>query len=201
MILVGEVKGRQDGLELVENLIVFGHVSGQNTSVGGEKKNAPGYGGAQPCACWEAQRTSSLDDSFPDAFVLICRQISEDVALSLQNREGFVVSVCTLNLTVDAKTTNCWRNPAKYFIRVFYYSRSDSRPWPQSCTWNLCKNQGLKMHLYPWVLYKNCFGALPSRVFQMPQRSDGSPEGRCHCTGVPVQSEHLSAERWASISH
>lgn len=38
MVLVGEVKGRQDGLELVENLIVFGHVSGQNTSAGGREE-------------------------------------------------------------------------------------------------------------------------------------------------------------------
>lgn len=34
VVLVGEVKSRQDGLELVENLIVFGHVGGQNTSAG-----------------------------------------------------------------------------------------------------------------------------------------------------------------------
>lgn len=53
------------------------------------------------------RRTNSLDDSFPDAFVLICRQISEDVALSLQNRDVFVVSVWTVELIVDAKTTNC----------------------------------------------------------------------------------------------
>lgn len=39
VVLVGEVKGRQDGLELVENLIMLGHVSGQNTPAGntGEK--------------------------------------------------------------------------------------------------------------------------------------------------------------------
>lgn len=42
------------------------------------------------------RRTISLDDSFPDAFVLIRRQISEDVALSLRNREVFVVSVWTV---------------------------------------------------------------------------------------------------------
>lgn len=34
MVLVAEVKSRQDGLELVENLIMFGHVGGQNTSAG-----------------------------------------------------------------------------------------------------------------------------------------------------------------------
>lgn len=34
VVLVGKVEGRQDGLEFVENLIVFGHVSGQNTSAG-----------------------------------------------------------------------------------------------------------------------------------------------------------------------
>lgn len=51
--------------------------------------------------------TISLDDSFPDAFVLVCRQISEDVALSLQNRDVFVVSVWTVKLIVDAKTSNC----------------------------------------------------------------------------------------------
>lgn len=41
VVLVGEVKGRQDGLELVENLIVLGHVSGQNTPAGntGEKQH------------------------------------------------------------------------------------------------------------------------------------------------------------------
>lgn len=32
VVLVGEVKSRQDGLELVENLIVPRHVSGQNAS-------------------------------------------------------------------------------------------------------------------------------------------------------------------------
>lgn len=41
VVLVCEVKGRQDGLEPVENLIVLGHVSGQNTSAGntGEKQH------------------------------------------------------------------------------------------------------------------------------------------------------------------
>lgn len=34
VVLVGKVKSGQDGLELVENLIVFGHVGGQNTSAG-----------------------------------------------------------------------------------------------------------------------------------------------------------------------
>lgn len=32
VVLVGEVKGRQEGLELVENLVVSRHVSGQNAS-------------------------------------------------------------------------------------------------------------------------------------------------------------------------
>lgn len=32
VVLVGEVKSRQDGLELVENLVVSRHVSGQNAS-------------------------------------------------------------------------------------------------------------------------------------------------------------------------
>lgn len=96
MVPVGEVKAGQDGLEIVEYLTVSGHVSGQNTSAGRrdeikealvERGRGRGRGRAQ-----RFRRTSSLDDSFPDAFVLMCRQISEDVALSLQNREGFVGS-------------------------------------------------------------------------------------------------------------
>lgn len=40
VVLVGEVKGRQERLELVENLVVSRHVSGQNASApdGQEKK-------------------------------------------------------------------------------------------------------------------------------------------------------------------
>lgn len=34
----------------------------------------------------------------------------------------------------------------------------------------------------------------------MPLRSGGSPGGRCHCSGVRVQSEHLSAESRASVN-
>lgn len=98
MVPVGEVKAGQDGLEIVEYLTVSGHVSGQNTSAGrrDEIKEAlveRGRGrGSGRGRAERFRRTSSLDDSFPDAFVLICRQISEDVALSLQNREGFVGS-------------------------------------------------------------------------------------------------------------
>lgn len=72
----------------------------------GEEKNRRGYGGAWPRA-ERFRRTSSLDDSFPDAFVLICRQISEDVAPSLRNKEAVVVSAGTAKLIVDSKTTNC----------------------------------------------------------------------------------------------
>lgn len=98
MVPVGEVKAGQDGLEIVEYLTVSGHVSGQNTSAGrrDEIKEAlveRGRGrGSGSGRAERFRRTSSLDDSFPDAFVLMCRQISEDVALSLQNREGFVGS-------------------------------------------------------------------------------------------------------------
>lgn len=41
VVLVGEVKGRQDGLELVEDLIVLGHVSGQDTSAGNRGGKEP----------------------------------------------------------------------------------------------------------------------------------------------------------------
>lgn len=94
MVPVGEVKAGQDGLEIVEYLTVSGHVSGQNTSAGrrDEIKEALVGSGRGSGRAERFRRTSSLDDSFPDAFVLICRQISEDVALSLQNREGFVGS-------------------------------------------------------------------------------------------------------------
>lgn len=41
VVLVGEVKGWQDGLELVENLSVLGHVSGQDTSAGNRGGKEP----------------------------------------------------------------------------------------------------------------------------------------------------------------
>lgn len=209
MVPVGEVKAGQDGLEIVEYLTVSGHVSGQNTSAGrrDEIKEAlvergRGRGSGRGSGTGRAERfrrTSSLDDSFPDAFVLICRQISEDVALSLQNREGFVGSGQWR--IVDAKTTDGTVNHTQYFLHagVFYYSRSVSRPWPQSHT--SARTKGQNKLLYLCVLYKNCVfhATLPSRVFQMPLRSGGSPGGRCHCSGVRVQSEHLSAESRASV--
>lgn len=99
VVLVGEVKGRQDGLELVEDLIVLGHVRGQDTSAGNR-------GGKDTRLYWEYEprrrhavhaerfrRSDSLDDAFPDAFVLLCRQISEDVALRLQNKTTFIASL------------------------------------------------------------------------------------------------------------
>lgn len=59
------------------------------------------------------RRTISLDDSFPDAFVLICRQIPEDVALGLRNRETFH---CFCLDSEDAKMTNCTLSHTKYSV-------------------------------------------------------------------------------------
>lgn len=165
VFLVGEVKGWQDGLELVENLVVLGHVRGQDTSAGNT-------GGKEP-RLWrdpeprrqhaahakKSRSTASLDDSFPDAFVLICRQVSEDVVLWLQKKETFLA---TLQLEGLQATT-----PVMHL----------EPPKEPRCSANKCLR----------CLYDH--PASPSLVSQRPRRSGGSPVGRCHCIGARVQSE------------
>lgn len=63
--------------------------------------------------------------------------------------------------------------------------------------------QGHQMLQYLCAVYVNWIfhPALPSPVSQTPQRSGGSPVGRCHCTEAPAQYERLSAERDEHQSH
>lgn len=110
--------------------------------------------------------TLSLDDSFPDAFVLICRQISEDVVLWLQNTKHIY---CYFT-TGGAPDYSASRAPgASKRTRVSHQRRLQC----------LC------------VVYLICSfpPASPSLVSQRPQHSGGSPVGRCRCIGAPVQSE------------
>lgn len=142
MVLVGKVEGRQDGLEFVENLIVFGHVSGQNTSAGRREEE-------EHNRLWWSVTVCVLRDSGGRSHLMIPSLMrlywSADrfrkMLLWVYETERSLLFLFG-QWSEDAKTTNCRLNHTKYFISagVFYYSRSVSRPWPQSYTWNLCKN-------------------------------------------------------------